>query len=244
VGFKAGINFYSYVGNNPVNANDPTGMVVGKLAKEAVEYGAAKLSAAALKNLRSRAVDDAWRLEQRLFVETGETTIKAPLTASQLNELATRGKISGFEGHHINDVATNPALAGNPRNVRFEPSRPAHLDAHGGSFNNPTTGDLIDRSAGGTLPPLTLRNGREIAGYATTEFLMFGATVLGGVAAIAETLDYLDPWTYVMPTTMGVSDCPAGCGAVYGGFRSNASGGFVLYPNKANTNMLQSMYRK
>ena len=59
-------------------------------------------------------------------------------------ELLRTGRVTGYQGHHIKSVGSNPGLAGNPNNIRFV--RPGeHLDLHGGNWKNPTWGQLIFR---------------------------------------------------------------------------------------------------
>ena len=242
IGFGAGVNFYAYVGNNPVNFNDPSGKVAGKIVKHAADLSAIKLAAQQLNRLRKQAVSDAWRLEQRLINEGRQGSV--PWTDAQAAELLQTGRVKGFEGHHVNNVNTFPELAGNPRNIQFVDGRLNHLDAHSGNFTNSTTGELIDRSASGALGPITLQSGRDIAGSATTEFLGFAAGVLGGIGAAAEYLDYIDPLTHIFNSPeLGVGSDIFTSGASFNG-SSGAGGGFVLYPNKPNTNLMQRVYQK
>jgi hypothetical protein len=62
-----------------------------------------------------------------------------------MKELKETGKVEGYEGHHVNNVADNPKLAGDPNNIKFVKGRNEHLSEHGGNFKNTTSGDLIYR---------------------------------------------------------------------------------------------------
>ncbi len=62
----------------------------------------------------------------------------------QCSEICRTGKIHGYHGHHINNVANHPLLQADKNNVVFcLPDE--HLRLHLGCFRNPTEGKLIDR---------------------------------------------------------------------------------------------------
>jgi hypothetical protein len=69
----------------------------------------------------------------------------------QIDELKSTGKVSGFTDHDINNVESNPAWAGDPRNIVFLSNGPSggdHLNSlqgHRGNYQNATSGRLIDR---------------------------------------------------------------------------------------------------
>ncbi|GHV51342.1 hypothetical protein FACS1894216_05210 [Synergistales bacterium] len=52
-----------------------------------------------------------------------------------------KGGVRGQQGHHINSVAAHPTQQVDPDNIKFLDGK-EHLDAHGGSWKNPTEGDL------------------------------------------------------------------------------------------------------
>jgi len=91
--------------------------------------------------LRRRAVKEAWRQERELVKAGGGSR---EWSTEQIDELLTKGKVKGFEGHHINNVQNYPDMAGNPNNIEFL-TREEHLSAHNGNWKNETHGDLIDR---------------------------------------------------------------------------------------------------
>ncbi|MCW3122349.1 MAG: repeat protein, partial [Flavipsychrobacter sp.] len=98
-----------------------------------------------IKADRQRAVSQAWKQERNMVKNTGRGTVD--WTESQQHELITTGKVKGYEGHHINSVNGHPEMAGNPNNIKFV-TRQENLDLHGGNFQNPTTGPLIERESG------------------------------------------------------------------------------------------------
>jgi RHS repeat-associated protein len=98
-----------------------------------------------LDNQRRSAVRQAWKQEQQLVATTGRGTVD--WTPAQKAELLQTGKVSGFEGHHINNVADHPELAGNPNNIKFVEGRAGNLAEHGGNFQNATSGELMSRTS-------------------------------------------------------------------------------------------------
>jgi RHS repeat-associated protein len=94
--------------------------------------------------LRRSAVRQAWKQEQARVAAGKQGTVN--WTAAQKTELLQTGRVSGFEGHHINSVNGNAALAGEPNNIKFVEGRAGNLAEHGGSFRNPTSGSLLSRS--------------------------------------------------------------------------------------------------
>lgn len=75
-------------------------------------------------------------------------------------------------------------MAGDPDNIKFVKDVAEHLKEHGGSFRKSTEGELLDRTAGGTIAPIVLRNNRTIG---VTE------KILGAALVAIEILEYSDP---------------------------------------------------
>ena len=94
-------------------------------------------------NCLSAGVRTAWKAEKDLVNRTGKGTKR--WTKAEIKELKETGKVRGYEGHHINSVKNNPAMARNPRNIKFVKGRTEHLGEHGGNYRNQTSGNLIDR---------------------------------------------------------------------------------------------------
>jgi hypothetical protein len=84
---------------------------------------------------RRAGIEEAWSQEQQL-ARAGEKTTRQ-WTPSELQELIDTGRVSGYEGHHINSVMEYPELAANPDNVIFV-TRPEHFNRHGDNWTNPT----------------------------------------------------------------------------------------------------------
>ena len=128
----------------------PAGVAIGALA----DIGGKVVRIA---YARSRAVRRAWKQEKHLVKNGLEGTVK--WTKKERAELLRRGKVKGYQGHHVNSVkqslkSNRSHLIGEPDNIQFL-KRQDHFDAHGGNWWNETTGKLLDRSkrykqAGGT----------------------------------------------------------------------------------------------
>ena len=109
-------------------------------------YPIIEASTPPLAGNRRTAINRAFALEKELIETTGMGTY--PWSESQLTELRTKGLVSGFTGHHINNVASFPEWQGDPRNITFVRTGSIHMnDYHGGAWTNPTSGNLIDRQA-------------------------------------------------------------------------------------------------
>ena len=93
---------------------------------------------------RARGVRRAWAAEKKL-VKAGKPGTRQ-WTRKEKAELLKKGKVKGYEGHHINNVHTNSKLADNPDNNKIVKGRSEHLAEHGGDFKNPTAGPFIVRS--------------------------------------------------------------------------------------------------
>lgn len=96
-----------------------------------------------IKSDRQAGVREAWQQEVELVNRTGQGTRQ--WTPDELRELRDTGKVSGYEGHHINSVNGSPELARNPDNIKFVRGRAGNLAEHGGNFRNPTSGSFIRR---------------------------------------------------------------------------------------------------
>jgi RHS repeat-associated protein len=145
IGLDGGINTYQYT-PNPLTWIDPDGL---KCQLGLIRYKI-RDGVTPQPGSRGQGVNRAWKLERELVLQTGQGTVD--WTPSQMQELLSTGKISGFSGHHINNVAQNPDWAGDPRNIVFlsnQPNGGDHMNSpqghRGQSTSLPTKGRLIDR---------------------------------------------------------------------------------------------------
>ena len=93
---------------------------------------------------RKKGVNTAYAYEKHDILTGGSGS--TGWNKQQQEELLTKGKVRGYEGHHINNVANHPEQQVNPDNIKFYPDRKTHLnEGHGGDFHNPSSGPLIDK---------------------------------------------------------------------------------------------------
>lgn len=93
------------------------------------------------------------------------------------DELISKGRISGAEGHHAQNVADHPTKQSNPNNIKFYKNRESHLNqGHGGNFHNESDMPMIDR-------PKMVKNTRnksivknELRGVGIAAIIGFGTT--------------------------------------------------------------------
>jgi RHS repeat-associated protein len=267
LGFGAGdVNFYAYVGNNPVNANDPSGhvlnFVVGGGANVAMGWGLAQLTGQ----------DYSWGDATRDFVigvatSGAGTYIKAAQISNALNDARIAGTVIG--------TAQKTGTIGHVTRIEYEAMKAVNSGADAVYLNRawgtaagvkamPKTG-LANR------PDLIVKNGSTLRGMEigskTDDVLNLGERLDFGVGAVnsrvpgmsaisddvigAQGVFSLGTKTYgysPLPATYGLGyalGMDAGYqGLAYSGSGGAAGGGFLLYPNKSNTNMMQSVYGK
>ena len=85
---------------------------------------------------RRKAVANAWKRE-RILVSKGMGTRN--WTKEEQREILAKGKVKGYEGHHMKSVDGHNSRAGDYNNIQFL-TRKEHLEAHKGDFHNHTNG--------------------------------------------------------------------------------------------------------
>jgi len=251
LGFASGdMSFYVYAANSPIDNNDPSGHnPVTRFIRDSARHLGVELGTAAAKQ---RAIDMAWKAESQLVKSGYPGTRK--WSEAELGYLLKGERVPGYAGHHINSANGYPTLAGNPDNIQFLRGGTGQehnlLHQANGGTQVPTYGPLVDRTAGGALPRVA-----DSSGFSLKSAIIGGAaSVLSGVSQAAEFLDAIDPTSVIfnIPSTGG---CNAGrCSDMvdwskfgpqsFYGPPAPANGGFLLYPNKPNNNMMQSVYSK
>ena len=115
---------------------------VGKATEKIYNVNGKILSHKQFVVLRQKAVNQAWRQEKELVTKTGRGT--RDWMSEEIQELMSTGKVKGYEGQHMKSAEAYPDFAGDPNNIQFLKGRKMevneHLDAHGGSYRNPTNG--------------------------------------------------------------------------------------------------------
>ena len=123
-------------------ALDSAGLLLDGAA--AIIPGIPAFAGPSIRALRKAAVAKAWKQECELVKRTGSGT--RDWTEREIKELLEKGKVEGYQGHHVNSVKDHPELAGDPNNIEFQ-TRKDHLESHDGDWRNPTAGELVDRTS-------------------------------------------------------------------------------------------------
>ncbi|MDP1658715.1 MAG: RHS repeat-associated core domain-containing protein, partial [Methylotenera sp.] len=236
LGFEAGINFYAYVDNNPVNANDPSG-----------QYGEVTV--------------DGNKVNIVIPIRySGIGLIQNPAATNQYNQdIASKwsGNIGGL------NVTTSVKQLGFFESLFTSNSKQNFIDITSLSRGAPLTASVSCTSGGGCNGqwPASMAGISGVGGHEAGHILRLddkntitgwppssvplpgyennimgttnGSPVAGQVYSIIDT------------SKNGWQRVPSGPDVGKGNFSiGGASGGFLLYPNKPNSNMMQSVYRK
>lgn len=226
--FNSGeINHYVYCGNNPINCNDPSGNIafVVPLITGGIGSAAGAVGSAVGQVISNGGLDNFSFSEVGVAAGVGFAAgAAAPFTATTLVGAAITGGVA-----NVAQLGVNEAIDGNLRNISVGDVALAGATglaggAIGGSFTRSTglrfseTSQFIDPSLARQL-----NISSDLAGSTA------GSSLLRNVGgAVASNLNF-EGSTFDILSIANAN--PAG-------------GGFVLYPNKPNTNMLQSVYAK
>jgi RHS repeat-associated protein len=210
-GFAAGINFYAYVGNNPVNFNDPFGF------------------------------DKTCQCLGLAFSAVGP-------------DQALKGALKGYSPPPNDSLAISPAVFGLPFPADLSVRTATQLEIIKNIPNiRISAPSLSEYLTGGTTFTISDIGNKDIRNSPIPRFDIY---------RFATTEDAIQFGKQIVPATItGLPDswsCPASCttlpsipNAINSTFgpqssigESGAAGGFLIYPNKPNTNQLQSVYAK
>nr|VFJ44556.1 MAG: RHS repeat-associated core domain-containing protein [Candidatus Kentron sp. FW] len=217
LGFKAGVNFYRYVENNPVNFNDPSGMIVPQLIGGAI-------NAAAGIGIN--------------FLDKKPITFK-DVSVDFVAGMAGVGIATKFTKlSKLAQVGTGAATSVGLSVTGDVTKNTVGIVSDGSDFNfenvtrGITPGKVITSALFSTIPFPNI--GARIAGNApriTTNAFEQAAVKIGFQTPV----DIVKGLASKQVSSTIDSYLPS---------LSSAFGGFVLYPSKSNTNALQSVYRK
>ena len=259
LGFGSGdVNFYAYVGNNPVNANDPTGNCpscigagTSMLLGGTIRYFASGGDWGAVFDPKAIAVDAA--LGAVGVGLAGKLKQGAELLAR--SQLASRAEaihaaVGGVRTQQATTVAITRSTTQSGGTVNIVTSSEGAL--------RPAQRALLSADEIAGKVPRALAQDAEINGLRVAEQLGLTPRVTaasrpictGCEAALDDAgVGFASTLKSGNPMSMGqnLPSLSFGESAFVGGIIGggvNAAGGFLLYPNKANLNMLQSIYTK
>nr|NJM04536.1 RHS repeat-associated core domain-containing protein [Desulfobacula sp.] len=187
LGFEAGVNFYAYVQNNPINSNDPMGLI--NILFGGGVTAAAPTGAEASGGIVINPGLFGQRADIGFFGSIGATAgvnVSADIFVGYV-----KGGIDNVSGKTVN------------QNISIGP---ANLTI----FHDANTGETMGLTLG-------VGPGATPVGYS-------GAFDVTGTATVRDFINW------AMPSTPS----PPG----------SAGGGFVIYPNKPNLNMMRAVYAK
>nr|VFK15223.1 MAG: hypothetical protein BECKLFY1418C_GA0070996_101349 [Candidatus Kentron sp. LFY] len=226
MGFQAGVNFYQYVENNPVNFNDPSGLIIPQMIGGAVN-ALAGVGVELLKDKEKRNIT--W-FGIGVDFATGAMGVGIAAKFSKLSKLAQVGT----------GAATGSGLfvAGEAAKNTFG------IVSSGSDFN-------IKEVTKGITPGKIVTNGLPMPSFVSD----FGKHAASGAMnsiekvfaeTVSQTYVNIAKGTTLNEVSGGIDDFIgfSATNSVPGDGSSGAGGGYVLYPSKSNINGLQGVYEK
>jgi len=217
-GFAAGVNFYAYVNNNPINANDPSGKIPLPLVTGGIGAGFGVIGNALGQIITNGGLENFNLKNVGIAAGVGFTVgVAAPYTAATWLGATATGSVANIAQYGITQAANGQSF--NTNDALLNGATGLLGGALGGSIGR-ATGLRYSENSSFINSGLArqLNNNLDIQVNTGTNALFRN---FAGAAASSFDL-----------STFNFNS------------QSSASGGFLLYPNKANTNMMQSVYSK
>ena len=236
-GFGAGVNFYAYVNNNPVNLNDPSGLdPLSSIISGIVKLGG-RLGSAETRALNEKIAQE--------YLATGNWALKSGGgTAEQLIPGKGGGALGGAYGDVVlQNIQTGKELIINTVTTRADGITPVAREIAAGikiqNLRPDSEFQMVSKITGGVIGATAAGSANASSGILGTGItwndvgnFAIDFLIPGGVGAVGVGSD-------IVPNTSSINwNSPNFWSS------SSANGGFVLYPNKTNTNMMQSVYSK
>ena len=251
IGFAGGINFYAYCNNNPINCNDPMGKLGGPFSFLNTRGALSNPDFAGASNFTNAVGVTGTGVAALPFVAAdtvGLSAITAPAEATA-GAFARTALISGTIGGTTAGLGT-VVTGGDARDVVINTGVGFGLGAVAPAFE--VSGFLANAGKGAVLGG---------SGSTISQFIDIGTdpsktindfnvgTVLGSAVGGGLTSGLTAPFGSSLGERISAgifSFGPATAASAIGERLGapSASGGFVLYPSKPNTNQLRAVYQK
>jgi RHS repeat-associated protein len=238
LGFRAGVNFYAYVGNNPINANDPTG-------QDAAPYHFIATFVAARREgmSMSESLALAWNVMTQDKITGPESTFN-PAAGIQ-NRHGTGGMINDPVTGELRAQTPAERIEGITREMNAGPLEGKIHNAQDfqntGHRDGTFEGIRTDAGLGTFLTSVV-----ETAYHVVVHDWIAPLFGLGDRIVATQTVIQADRAGHGLQpnpdgSLMSIPSYDPGGASMWPGA---AGGGFVIYPNKSNLNMLNVVYKK
>ncbi len=232
---KPSVNLYSYCSNNPINCNDPYGLwdVVANGGGHVPVGGVIPISAGASKT---------WVWSNGRFVPQ---SITPEVTIGSYGDFGGSVGVADLSGTGGKQAGTTVNI-GWGKYLGIQVTLPKNIDPNKSWYDLSKYVDGISAGIGGAIPgaplpaTLTVPLAEETASNSGSSS---GASGLY-IPSVNSTSSASSPYNqFVNPVTSNTGSTSFDLSGLSAG-DNPAAGGFLLYPNKPNTNMMQSVYRK